>query len=132
MRAHTCSASHATEPLKRLNNHETAAPMIPGRASNAFTPNFLKRSERCFNFSFIHCFTFLFGLGFGLGFGVGTVVEPRKPATMDEIIVLTNNVKADKILITVIPCSLNKVLIFSLKVVSSSVIRCIVSLIRLI
>ena len=121
-KAHRFSANQPTVLLRRLRSHDRMLPMIPGSAAAAFPASWASIRPRACRFFFAHSLRpALSAGGAGVGATGATAALPPVRASTRVEIAIPIAVKIDAI---VTPCSRNRVLTRSARVVFSSKTRC--------
>ena len=127
-RAHRFCDTQPTTSFALLRIQLIIPPMMPGNASAAFTPNFPSSDAKALSFDLTHSFKPFSSLGGGPPDAVAAPPPPLAPGNNSS----TSTPMAIPIAVSmeaiVIPCSLNRVLIFSPNEVSLSNTFAIVSL----
>ena len=124
-RAHRFCDTQPTTSFARLRIQVIIAPMIPGRASAALAPNQPNRDASALSLLLIHSFKPASSLGGGSSLDAAAPPPPGNNASTSTSMAIPIAVSMEAI---VIPCSLNRVQIFSANEVSLSKTLAIVSL----
>ena len=124
-RAHKFCDIQPTTSLALLRIQLIIPPMIPGRASAALIPNFPSSDAKALSFDLIHSFRPFLPLGGGPPDATAAPPPPGNNASTSTLMVIPIAVSMEAI---GIPCSLNRVRIFSPNEVSLSKTLAIVSL----
>ena len=124
-RAHRFCDTQPTTSFALLRIQLIIPPMIPGNASAAFIPNFPGSNAKALSFELIHSFRPFSSLGGGSPPPDTVAALPGNNASTSTLMAIPIAVSMEAI---VIPCSLNRVQIFSPNEVSLSKTLAIVSL----
>ena len=124
-RAHKFCDTQPTTSFALLSLQLIIPPMMPGNASAAFIPNFPCSDAKALSFDLIHPFKPFSSLGGGSPPPDAVAAPPGNYASTSTPMAIPIAVSKEAI---VIPCSLNRVLIFSPNEVSLSNTLTIVSL----
>ena len=124
-RAHKFCDTQPTTSFALLKIQLTIPPMMPGRASAAFIPNRPNRDAKALSFDLTHSFKPFSSLGGGSPPPPEIAPPPGDNASTSTLMAILIAVSMEGI---VIPCFLNRVLIFSPNEVSLSNTLAIVSL----